>query len=201
MNINTLITIKEALEERVQMQKKTKLRKYDREQNQTPGQEVSNCKECQTMRMLDAESCWNRNMFKIRDVQYKELQAKQVYYDVILEQVEPVDLEVIATDYGRLESELCNYLLHKQVLLSRTGLVYPNPEYASKGFTSTSWREGQKGPSAAGGSVDDCEKAASIGTVYIRWTQKGRLYLYELFKSEGWLPLIEQEEAEDYCPF
>jgi len=147
-------------------------------------------------RRLDVESCWNRNMFKLRDVQLKELQAKPIYYDVILGQTEPVSLEVIAKDYGKSEDELFSYLLRKRVILSRPGLVYPNPEYACKGYTSTLWEEGQKGPNVLG-SVDDYEMAASVGDVYILWTQKGRLWLYELFKSAGWLPLMEQGKTDD----
>ncbi len=143
------------------------------------------------------ESCRNRNMFKIRDVQVMELQPVPTYYDLILERTEPLSLAAIAEDYDKMENELFHYLLSKEILLSRPGLVYPNPEYACKGYTSTLWIEEQQGKewNLHSGSADDFERAVSLGKVQILWTQKGQLFLYELFKSEGWLPKIEWRKA------
>jgi len=61
-----------------------------------------------------------------------------------------------------------------QYPMSGTWLVYQN--YAKRGYT--------------------CTKTVSIREdytkTYTNWTQKGRLFLYETLKQNGYLPLIEQ---------
>lgn len=55
-------------------------------------------------------------------------------------------------------------------------------KYASEGYTKSE-------------TTPFVKSDGSIGTnLFTKWTQKGRLFLYELLKSKGHLPLIEQEE-------
>jgi len=65
-----------------------------------------------------------------------------------------------------------------QYPMSGTWLVYQN--YAKRGYT--------------------CTKTVSIREdytkTYTNWTQKGRLFLYEVLKQNGYLPLIEQMERD-----
>ena len=55
-------------------------------------------------------------------------------------------------------------------------------KYAEKGYTSTKTHSYLD---------DDSENHVNVHTY---WTQKGRLFIYDLLKSDGILPIMEQEE-------
>ena len=60
--------------------------------------------------------------------------------------------------------------------------AYPHKEYAEQGYTST------KTHTVNG---NDGKQHSKVNTY---WTQKGRLFIYALLKSEGILPIMEQEQ-------
>lgn len=111
-----------------------------------------------------------------------ELQPKATYYDLILQNNSTLPITKIAKDYGMSGRKL-NALLHElgvQYQMGKTWLLYQ--EHAYKGYTQSRT------------FAIDNEKSA----LHTYWTQKGRLFLYDLLKSEkGILPVIERGEAND----
>lgn len=109
--------------------------------------------------------------------QIAELQPKASYYDLILQNKNTVPITQIAKDYG-MSGRKFNELLHElgvQYKFRKTWLVYQ--QYAECGYTQSRTY-----------AIDE-----SRSVMHTYWTQKGRLFLYDLLKSEGILPVIEQE--------
>lgn len=110
----------------------------------------------------------------------QELQPKATYYDLILQSESLVAISVIAKDYGMSAKKL-NSLLHElkvQYKQGNTWLLYQ--KYASKGYAQSKTHP-----------ID-----AERSKMHTYWTQKGRLFIYDLLKNKkGILPLIEQEEV------
>ncbi len=113
----------------------------------------------------------------VQKQQIAELKPKASYYDLILQNRNTVPVTQIAKDYG-MSGRRFNELLHDlgiQYKFRKTWLLYQH--YADLGYTQSKT------------FAIDAEKSV----MHTYWTQKGRLFLYDLLKSEGILPLIEQE--------
>lgn len=109
--------------------------------------------------------------------QIAEMQPKASYYDLILQNKNTVPITQIAKDYG-MSGRKFNELLHElgvQYKFRKTWLLYQ--QYAECGYTQSSTY-----------AIDE-----SRSVMHTYWTQKGRLFLYDLLKNEGIYPLIEQE--------
>lgn len=119
---------------------------------------------------------------EVKNVLIAEYEPKVTYYDQILASTDTITVTQIAKDYGMTAQEL-NKLLHEnkiQFKQSSQWILYK--EYAKLGYTKSHttpiiYKDGRKGDQ-----------------LHTRWTQKGRLFLYELLKQKGHLPLIEQED-------
>ena len=119
----------------------------------------------------------------VQKQQISEMKPKASYYDVVLNCKDLVAISVIAKDYGWSANRMNQYR-HKKGVQYKQGnkiwLLYQ--KYSELGYTST------KTNSYSG----------SDGTVHTKphtyWTQKGRLFIYELLKSDGILPNIEREK-------
>ena len=110
--------------------------------------------------------------------QIAELQPKASYYDLILQNKNTVPITQIAKDYG-MSGRKFNELLHElgvQYKFRKTWLLYQH--YAECGYTQSRTY-----------AIDE-----SRSVMHTYWTQKGRLFLYDLLKNEGILPVIEQED-------
>lgn len=110
----------------------------------------------------------------------QELQPKATYYDLVLQNKSLVAISVIAKDYGMSAKKL-NKILHDlkiQFKQGNTWLLYQ--KYAGKGYTQSKTH-----------TID-----ADYSKMHTYWTQKGRLFLYDLLKNKkGILPLIEQKDV------
>lgn len=117
----------------------------------------------------------------VQEQQIAELQPKASYYDVVLNCKDLLSIASIAKDYGKSGVWLNRYL-HQNGVQYKQGqnwLLYQ--KYAEKGYTST---KTQTFPGADG---------QQHTKVHTYWTQKGRLFIYDLLKANGLLPLIEQD--------
>lgn len=113
----------------------------------------------------------------VQKQQIAELKPKASYYDLILQNRNTVPVTQIAKDYG-MSGRKFNELLHDlgiQYKFRKTWLLYQ--DYADLGYTQSKT------------FAIDAEKSV----MHTYWTQKGRLFLYDLLKSKRILPLIEQE--------
>ena len=112
--------------------------------------------------------------------QVHELKPKASYYDMVLQNKSLLSVSKIAKDYG-MSAIALNKKLHELGVQFKQGdiwLMYA--KYQDKGYTQTTTH------------VIDADKSKVI----TKWTQKGRLFIYDLLKHEGILPVIEREEVE-----
>ena len=110
-----------------------------------------------------------------------ELNPKASYYDVVLQTKDAISTSQIAKDYGKSAMWL-NDLLHTlSVQFKQGGVWLLYDKYADKGYTRSRTHTY---------SGDDGMQHSKLHTY---WTQKGRLFIYELLKSHGILPLVEQK--------
>lgn len=111
-----------------------------------------------------------------------ELQPKADYCDEILKSKNLVTVTQIAKDYGMAASVL-NEMLHKfgvQFKQNNQWLLYS--KYHNCGYTKS-----------VTASFD--RHGETDSQMYTKWTQKGRLFLYEELKKHGVYPLIERNEV------
>lgn len=119
----------------------------------------------------------------VQNQQIVEIKPKASYYDVVLNCKDLVAISVIAKDYGWSANRMNQYLHQKGVQYkqgNKIWLLYQ--KYAEMGYTNT------KTHSYPG---NDGTMHTAIHTY---WTQQGRLFIYELLKSDGILPTMEQED-------
>ena len=111
-----------------------------------------------------------------------ELKPKADYTDKILQNRGLVTITQIAKDYG-MSGEAMNALLHElgiQYKQSDQWLLYA--KYQSKGYTHSHTIDITR----SDGSPD-----VKMNT---KWTQKGRLFLYDTLRRHGTLPMIERSD-------
>lgn len=116
----------------------------------------------------------------IAEQRVNELTPKATYYDLVLQNNTLLSITKIAKDYGWSGTKM-NHFLHENKVQFKQGdtwLLYQ--KYADKGYTQSKTN-----------IVDGGKKTV----MHTYWTQKGRLFIYELMKSKGYLPVIERETA------
>lgn len=119
----------------------------------------------------------------IQKQQLIEMQPKASYYDVVLNSPDLVSITEISKDYGWSAQRMNDYLHTKGVQFKQGGRIWIlYQKHAEKGYTSTKTHT----------------YLATDGTIHTKvhtyWTQKGRLFIYDLLKADGILPIIEQED-------
>jgi len=117
----------------------------------------------------------------VQNQQILEMKPKVSYYDVVLNCKDLISTSAIAKDYGKSAIWMNRYLHEKGVQFKQGDIWLLYQKYAQKGYTST------KTHSYPGTDGETHTK------VHTYWTQKGRLFIYELMKSDGMMPLIEKE--------
>ncbi len=109
-----------------------------------------------------------------------ELKPKADYTDVILQNKSLIKIKAIAKDYGMSAIEM-NKLLHDLGVQYKEGnqwFLYK--KYQSHGYTSSE-------------TISLKHKdGTSFTKLNTKWTQKGRLFLYDLLKENGIVPAIEK---------
>ncbi|UXR72325.1 phage antirepressor KilAC domain-containing protein [Staphylococcus sp. IVB6240] len=113
----------------------------------------------------------------VAEQQVKELQPKATYYDLILQNKSLLSVTKIAKDYG-MSARGLNKLLHELGVQYKQGdiwLLYA--KYQDNGYTHTS-------------TYPLDEERSKVTT---KWTQKGRLFIYDLLKRNNILPVIEKQ--------
>lgn len=111
----------------------------------------------------------------------EQLEPKASYYDLILQCKDLIATTVIAKDYG-MSAKKFNSMLHDMGIQYKQGDIWVlYSKYQGQGYLKAKTHN-----YADGNGVQHSKEHAY-------WTQKGRLFLYDLLKQEGILPLIESE--------
>ena len=122
-----------------------------------------------------------RLLLNVQNQQIQELTPKASYYDVVLNCKDLISVTEFAKDYGwsarRMNETLKN--LGIQYRQGKHWFLYQ--KYADKGYTSTKTHVYLKNNGNEGCNI------------HTYWTQKGRLFVYDLLKDKNILPLIERE--------
>jgi len=119
------------------------------------------------------------------------LAPKARYHDIILQCNTAIPISVIAKDYGKSGAWLNNCLreLGVQYRVGDTWVLYQ--QYAQYGYTQTKTHNYVNPKTGEPGAKP-----------HTYWTQKGRLFLYDILKVDGILPRIERdanaEAARDF---
>lgn len=116
--------------------------------------------------------------------QIAEYEPKIGYLDMILSSTDTVTITQIAADYG-MSGRAMNKLLHELRVQHKVGkqwILYK--EHMNEGYTKSHTTEI---PKANGGTKV---------VMNTKWTQKGRLFLYELLKDNEYLPQMDLELVE-----
>jgi len=106
----------------------------------------------------------------------QEMEPKVSYYDIILRTKNAVPITLIAKDYGMSATQM-NRILHALGIQYRVGgtwMLYQ--KYAGEGYTVTHTY-----------IID--QRTSRMHTC---WTQKGRLFLYDLLCDHGIYPVMER---------
>ncbi|MCZ8466421.1 phage antirepressor KilAC domain-containing protein [Streptococcus uberis] len=110
-------------------------------------------------------------------LELKEAQKQARYLDLIIESKNSIVITQIAADYG-MSAQRFNKILHElgvQHKVNNQWILYRC--HMAKGYTDSK-------------TIIINEKPRMQTT----WTQKGRLFLYELLKDNDYLPLVEQDD-------
>lgn len=125
-----------------------------------------------------------KKKLQLENIQQKqligELKPKADYLDKILQSKALVTITAIAKDYG-MSAKTLNKKLHELKIQFKQGhqwFLYSN--YHNCGYTHSETVEY---------THKDGTKDVTMNT---KWTQKGRLFLYDLLKNNGIVPVIEK---------
>lgn len=136
-------------------------------------------------RQLKAEREENQKLQMVNQQQEQiigELQPKANYVDVILDNKGLVTITQIAKDYGMSGSRMNKLLNDYGVQYKQSGQWLLYSKYHNMGYTHS--------------KTIEITRSNGIRDVAMetKWTQKGRLFIYELLKNNGIMPIIEREE-------
>ena len=115
-------------------------------------------------------------------VELEEVREKTTYLDLILESPDDILTTQIAQDYG-YSAVSFNRILHDlriQRKVNKQWVLYS--KYMGKGYIG----------SRTSDFVDS--KGIARTSITTTWKQKGRKFLYEVLKKNGYFPLVEQDE-------
>lgn len=113
--------------------------------------------------------------------QIAEMKPKATYYDVVLKCRDAVNISVIAKDYGWSAMRMNEYLHEKGIQFKQGDIWLLYQKHAPNGYTKTNTH------------IYEDSKGIQHTKVHTKWTQKGRLFIYEQLKADGIYPQIEME--------
>lgn len=118
---------------------------------------------------------------KMKEKIIKELKPKADYTDMILKNKGLVTITQIAKDYGMSGKEMNKILHERGIQYKQSGQWLLYKQYQGKGYTHS--------------ETIDITRSDGMTDVKMttKWTQKGRLFLYDLLKVNNILPDIEKE--------
>ncbi len=119
------------------------------------------------------------NSVAVKTQQISEMAPKANYYDVVLNCKDLVSMSTISKDYGWSAKKMNKYLHKKGVQFKQGDIWLLYQKYSEKGYTSTK-------------THTYLDSEGQHTKVHTYWTQKGRLFIYDLLKKDRILPNIEK---------
>ena len=113
----------------------------------------------------------------------EEMKPKVTYHDLVLSAENAIPITTIAKDYGKSGRWLNSYLHECGVQYKQGEVWLLYQKYADKGYVKS------KTYPIKDSSGNMAAKPHTL------WTQAGRLFIYELLKEDGILPLIEKTDS------
>lgn len=108
-----------------------------------------------------------------------EIQAPKVsYYDIVLNSPSLVTVTQIAKDYGKSGKWLNKLLSELKIQYKQSNQWLLYSKYQGKGYTQ---------------SVTYADEDSEFTKLNTKWTQKGRLFIYDKLKELNILPVVERE--------
>lgn len=118
---------------------------------------------------------------KVQAQQIVEMKPKVSYYDKVMQCKDLMTITMIAKDFGMTAAEMNQVLHQKKVQYKQSGQWFLYSKYQDKGYCSS--------------KTNVYETVSGFGVrTHTYWTQKGRLFIYNLLKEDGILPLIERPD-------
>ena len=140
--------------------------------------------------LLDNDELLEQALTRLRAERVKRLAAEQAlleaapkvsYYDIVLQSPSLMPITAIAKDYGLSAKKLNRLLADEHIQFKQSGIWYLYAEYAKCGYTQS--------------KTHLLESGKTVMHTY--WTQKGRLFIYDLLKNRCHiLPVIERQAGE-----
>jgi prophage antirepressor len=135
-------------------------------------------------RLLESEK--EKERLRIANIRLEnkieEDKPKVSYYDTILQSKDTLPISVIAKDYGMSGKKLNALLKDLKIQYKQGDIWLLYQKYADCGYTQTT-------------TVKIKHTNGDDGSrTHTKWTQKGRIFLYNLLKQQNILPTIEQKE-------
>lgn len=112
-----------------------------------------------------------------------ELKPKADYTDMVLQNKSLMSVTAIAKDYGMSGNALNKKLHELGIQYKQSGQWFLYAKYQAKGYTSSSTT-----------TIEHKDGTTEV-KLHTKWTQKGRLFIYNELKKIGIVPLIEQDVA------
>lgn len=112
-----------------------------------------------------------------------ELKPKADYTDMVLQNKSLMTVTAIAKDYGMSGGSLNKKLHELGIQYKQGGQWFLYAKHQAKGYTSSSTTK-----------IEHTDGRVEI-KLHTKWTQKGRLFIYNELKKVGIVPLIEQDLA------
>lgn len=117
----------------------------------------------------------------VQNQQISELKPKATYYDIVFQCSNLLPTTEIAKDYGKSAKWLNEFLRGKKIQFKQNGMWLLYQKYAENGYTMSKTHSY---------TDNNGEQHTKLHTY---WTQKGRLFIYDILKSAGILPIIERQ--------
>lgn len=115
--------------------------------------------------------------------QIEEMKPKARYYDIVLNSAGVMPISTIAKDYGKSAIWLNKWLHEHGVQFKQGDMWLLYQKYADRGYVQS------KTYTVDNGNGNTIAKPRTC------WTMKGRLFIYEILKEHGILPLMEQNDG------
>lgn len=115
----------------------------------------------------------------VKTQQISEMKPKASYYDVVLNCKDLVSMSTISKDYGWSAKKMNKYLHEKGIQFKQGDIWLLYQKYSEKGYTSTK-------------THTYLDNGGQHTKVHTYWTQKGRLFIYDLLREDGIYPNIEK---------